>query len=178
MDAETFKQRLLPLSRQLYWTAYRLTGERSEAEDLVQEVYARLWTLREKLPPDMNDLPYCLRTLRNVFLNMQRAQHIETDDADDETLGNIADDDTPDTLTEQRELSGIVLKLVENLPEQQRRVMTMKDVDDCSIDEIAAHTGLAPGNIRVILSRARKTVRQELKKMLAIRKNTYYSHDE
>ena len=178
MDAETFKQRLLPLSRQLYWTAYRLTGERSEAEDLVQEVYARLWTLRDKLPPDMNDLPYCLRTMRNIFLNQQRAQHLETDDADDERLGNIADDDTPDTLTERRELSEIALKLVENLPEQQRRVMTMKDVDDCSIDEIAAHTGLELGNIRVILSRARKTVRQELKKMLAIRKNTYYSHDE
>ena len=57
MDATTFKQRLLPLSRQLYWTAFRLTGGRSEAEDLVQEVYARLWTLRDKLPPDMNDRP-------------------------------------------------------------------------------------------------------------------------
>ena len=175
MDATTFKQRLLPLSRQLYWTAFRLTGGRSEAEDLVQEVYAKLCTLRDKLPPDMNDLPYCLRTMRNIFLNQQRAQHLETDDADDERLGNIADDDTPDTLTERRELSEIALKLVENLPEQQRRVMTMKDVDDRSMDDIVAHTGLELGNIRVILSRARKTVRQELEKMLAIRKNTLQS---
>ena len=44
-------------------------------------------------------------------------------------------------------------------------------VDDRSMDDIAALTGLEPGNIRVILSRARKTVRQELEKMLAIRKN-------
>ena len=109
--------------------------------------------------------------MRNIFLNQQRAQHLETDDADDERLGNIADDDTPDTLTERRELSEIALKLVENLPEQQRRVMTMKDVDDRSMDDIVAHTGLELGNIRVILSRARKTVRQELEKMLAIRKN-------
>ena len=63
-----------------------LTGGRSEAEDLVQEVYAKLWTLRDKLPPDMNDLPYCLRTLRNIFLNQRRAQHLETDDADDKCI--------------------------------------------------------------------------------------------
>ena len=61
---------------------------------------------------------------------------------------------------------------MENLPEQQRRVMTLKDVDDRSMDDIAALTGLEPGNIRVILSRARKTVRQELEKMLVIRKNS------
>ena len=61
---------------------------------------------------------------------------------------------------------------MENLPEQQRRVMTLKDVDDRSMDNIAALTGLEPGNIRVILSRARKTIRQELEKMLVIRKNS------
>ena len=171
MDAATFKERLLPLSRQLYWTAYRLTGNRDEAEDLVQEVYAKLWTLRDKLPPDMNDLPYCLRTLRNVFHNMQRTQRIETDDADDERLGNIADNDNPDTLTERRELSQIALNIVENLPEQQRRVMTMKDIDDMTMEDITEKTGLTAGNIRVILSRARKTVREEIEKILAIRQN-------
>lgn len=169
MDATAFKQRLLPLSRQLYWAAYRLAGNCQDAEDLVQDVYAKLWAFRDRLPPDMNDLPYCLRTLRNVYHNRLRANRLETCALDGESLEDVAADDAPDAQAERRELSQAALKIMETLPEQQRRVMAMKDIDGLSVEDIAARTGLTPGNLRVVLSRARKTVRQRLETLLAAR---------
>ena len=151
----------------MYWTAFRLTGRKDEAEDLVQDVYLRLWTLRERLPQTESDEAYCLRAVRNAFYDRQRAAHLST--TDDESLAEcLADDADVAQQMEQRELSEVARRLMDELPEQQREVMRMKDLNDMTIDEMTAQTGLTAGNIRVILSRARRTVRQKMENLLHI----------
>ena len=58
-----------------------------------------------------------------------------------------------------------VKRLIEHLPENQRQVLRLRSLDDCSMEEIEHITGLNAGNIRVLLSRARKTLREQLQQI-------------
>ncbi len=62
---------------------------------------------------------------------------------------------------EERDEVGVVMHLIDCLPETQRQVIMLRDVDDCSYEEIETTTGLSAGNVRVLLSRARKTIREQ-----------------
>ena len=161
MQASEFKQLFLPLSRQIYWMAWRLTGNAEEAEDLTQEVYAQLWTKRESLSGISNPIAYCGVLVRNLYLNQVRKQRVETTEMARELF--VADGNRLEDAIEQRQACEQVMRLIGQLPEQQRKIVTMHDVEGCSNEEIRQQTGLASTHIRVLLSRARKTIRQLFK---------------
>ena len=161
MQASEFKQLFLPLSRQIYWMAWRLTGNAEEAEDLTQEVYAQLWTKRESLSGISNPIAYCSVLVRNLYLNQVRKQRVETTEMARELF--VADGNRLEDAIEQRQACEQVMRLIGQLPEQQRKIVTMHDVEGCSNEEIRQQTGLASTHIRVLLSRARKTIRQLFK---------------
>ena len=161
MQASEFKQLFLPLSRQIYWMAWRLTGNAEEAEDLTQEVYAQLWTKRDSLSGISNPIAYCGVLVRNLYLNQVRKQRVETTEMARELF--VADGNRLEEAIEQRQACEQVMRLIGQLPEQQRKVVTMHDVEGCSNEEIRQQTGLASTHIRVLLSRARKTIRQLFK---------------
>ena len=161
MQASEFKQLFLPLSRQIYWMAWRLTGNAEEAEDLTQEVYAQLWTKRESLSGISNPIAYCGVLVRNLYLNQVRKQRVETTEMARDLF--VADGNRLEDAIEQKQACEQVMRLIGQLPEQQRKVVTMHDVEGCSNEEIRQQTGLASTHIRVLLSRARKTIRQLFK---------------
>lgn len=145
----------------MYWAAFRLTGHAAEAEDLVQEVYLKLWTQRDRLPPMDSEEAYCVRMVRNVFLDRRRSARLPLSGESIADRSAVADDDVA-AHTELCDLAARARALMDRLPEQQRTVMMLKDVDDCTYEEVAERTGLTQGNLRVVLSRARKTIRRLL----------------
>ncbi|MBP1531632.1 MAG: RNA polymerase sigma factor [Bacteroidaceae bacterium] len=163
MEASEFKKRFLPLGRRLYWAAWRLTENREEAEDLVQDVFLRLWTQRDQLPDIGNAEAYCLQLVRRRFLDLCRVRHPETSLPTDISLLPSADD-----LYYEAELRDQALqarRLIDKLPERQRRIITLRDIEDRPYDEIATTTGLTQVNVRALLSRARKTIRENFRKL-------------
>ena len=158
MDSRRFKETFLPCARPIYWAAFRLTGNTAEAEDLVQDTFLKLWMNRQKMPDIDNATSYAVQTMRHLYFNRSRKQQPgETDIAKME----IAVDDNLEREIELRSDSRQVMHIISQLPEQQRQVVTLRDVDDMSYEEIARQTGLSMGNIRVVLSRARKTIRDK-----------------
>lgn len=145
----------------MYWTAFRLTGHAAEAEDLVQEVFLKLWMQRDRLPQMDSEEAYCVRMVRNVFLDRRRSARLLLSGEPVAECPAVADDDVA-AHTELCDLAARARMLMDRLPEQQRTVMMLKDVDDCTYEEVAERTGLTPGNLRVVLSRARKTIRRLL----------------
>lgn len=161
MQSSEFKQLFLPLSRQIYWMAWRLTGNAEEAEDLTQEVYAQLWTKRESLSGISKPKAYCSILVRNIYLNQVRRQQIVTTDI----VGDhaYADGLSLEDAVDQKQACEQVMRLIGQLPDQQRKVVTLHDVEGRSNEEIRQQTGLNSTHIRVLLSRARKTIRQLFK---------------
>lgn len=161
MQASEFKQQFLPLSRHLFWKAWQLTGNIQKAEDLVQEVYLRLWTKRDKLDGIDNPEAYCTTLVKNMYYNQVRKKHVETVELPLEPT--IANESPMEEGLEQRNACEQVMHLIGQLPEQQRKVVMLHDVEGKSSEEIHQQTGLQSTNIRVLLSRARKAIRLSFK---------------
>lgn len=162
MDAETFKKVFLPYHQKLYRIAYRIVQDASNAEDIVQETFIKLWNKRGDMQDIENTEAFSIIILRNTCLD-----HLRKTKNDYHTN---YDSDIPETasLVKQIEIQDEaerVKKLINKLPEQQRQVMIMKHWDGYSDEEIEQITGISPGNIRVILSRARKTIREQFIKI-------------
>lgn len=162
MDAETFKKVFLPYHQKLYRIAYRIVQDAANAEDIVQETFIKLWNKRGDMQDIENTEAFSIIILRNTCLD-----HLRKTKNDYHTN---YDSDIPETasLVKQIEIQDEaerVKKLINKLPEQQRQVMIMKHWEGYSDEEIEQITGISPGNIRVILSRARKTIREQFIKI-------------
>lgn len=162
MDAETFKKVFIPYHQKLYRIAYRIVQDAASAEDIVQDTFIKLWNKRDEMESVDNTEAFAIIILRNTCLD-----HLRKTKNDRYT---DYDTDMPETtsLTKQIELQDEAEKikyLINKLPDQQRQVMMMKHWDEYSDEEIEQATGLSAGNIRVILSRARKTIREQYTKI-------------
>lgn len=163
MDAASFKKMFLPYHRKLYGVALRLLENEDDAEDLLQEAYLKLWDKRDALGVVDNPEAFCITLVRNMCLDLIRSGHyawsrqrVELTDAlplavPDHT---IASDDAQ-----------VVQMLIDDLPPQQRQVVRLRDVQGYPYEEIENVTGLSAVNIRVMLSRARKKIREEFFKL-------------
>ena len=161
MDSRRFKEIFLPCARSIYWAAFRLTGNTAEAEDLVQDTFLKLWMNRQKMSDIDNAAAYAVQTMRHLYFNRSRKQQpSETDMAKMEIVAA----DNLEREIELRSDSQRVMHIISQLPEQQRQIVTLRDVDDMSYDDIAQQTGLSLVNIRVTLSRARKAIRDRFTK--------------
>lgn len=166
MDANDFKKQFLPYQRRLYRAAFLLMGNAQDAEDIVQEAYLKLWKRRNELPPNIINMEaYCITLIKNLCYDTLRASHLDEDGRPPEEL-NIANDTNVADEIDTRDEANQVMKLIDGLPQQQRQVILMRDVDDRPYEEIEETTGLSAVNVRVLLSRARKKIREQFKEMM------------
>ena len=164
MPASLFKQLLLPLYPRLQRVALRLLGNAEDAEDMVQEVYMKLWSKRDALPDVKEVEAYCVTMTKNMCIDRLRMAEVEKEDVDEVPI-MLAETDDVEAQVERRDAVEQVKQIIETLPEHQQQVITLRDIEDCSFEEIVEQTGLTAVNIRMLLSRARKTIRERLKKL-------------
>ena len=161
MDASDFKQKFLPYHRKLYRSAFHLLGNAQDAEDMVQEAYLKLWQRRNELPPDIANLEaYCVTLVKHLCYDKRRISQLDEDERTPEELtitgkSNVAHE------VELKDEANQVMKLIGQLPDQQKQIMQMRDVEELPYEEIEKATGLTSVNIRVLLSRARKKIREQ-----------------
>ena len=164
MQASDFKQLFLPCHRKLFSVAYRLMSNAQAAEDMVQETFLKLWMQRDKMEKVDNPEAYSITVLRRIFYDKMRAGHLQEVDKDVGSLQVSSSQNISKQLEEADEYQHVRL-LITHLPEPQARIMLMRDIEDHSFEEISTETGLTEVNIRSILSRARKKIREQIKAM-------------
>ena len=164
MQASDFKQLFLPCHRKLFSVAYRLMGNAQTAEDMVQETFLKLWMQRDKIERIDNPEAYSITVLRRIFYDKMRAGHLQEVDKDVGSLQVSSSQNISKQLEEADEYQR-VRQLITHLPEPQARIMLMRDIEERSFDEISIETGLTEVNIRSILSRTRKKIREQIKAM-------------
>ena len=160
MDAREFKQRFMPHHRLLYRVAYQLTRNAQDAEDLLQDLYLKLWQKRDDLPDEAMKEAYLATMMRNLFVDQRRLKHVDAS-------AELKNEDGPpdersldrqiDARDEVRQMEG----LISELSERDAKIIQMHLVDDCSYEEIERDTGLSQGNIRIIVMRTKKKLKQQ-----------------
>ena len=151
MDAESFKKEFLPFHRKLYHIAFRLLENEADAEDLVQEAYLKLWDKRDGLAIISNPEAFSVTLIKNMCFDMLRSGKY------------VANKQTIELKDFQRSCPSDDLEIKDD--SRQVKAIILRDVKECSFEEIEHITGLNAINIRVLLSRARKKIREQFNKL-------------
>lgn len=164
MTRENFNKYICQQSRKLYALAFRILHNQEEAEDAVQEIFIKLWKMGDNLDDYKSIEALSTTMIKNYCIDQIRKQkHIKTDIPDDR-YQFINSPPTPHEEMEVKESGMIIKKIIETLPENLRSLITMKEIEDCSYEEIAEKTDQNINTLRVSISRARKLIRDEYNK--------------
>ena len=145
----------IPLQERFYRVAYYLLEDRADALDAVQDLYVKLWKMRDSLDLVRNPGAYGALLMRNLCIDRIRRLA-----PSEELPGDLPGKEPPDEALETKETLGILMQAMERLPDSQRNLVKLHLLQGLSYDEIAAQTGLSPLNIRVQVSLARKKLKQ------------------
>lgn len=157
MTVEKFKIEVLPIKHKLYRFALRLLRNVPEAEDVVQEVLIRLWIRRDKLAAYRSIEAFAMTVTRNLCLDKLKLKGNKTDELTERN--EQVHEKTPYLAMETSDAYNKIRELIDLLPEQQRMIIHLRDIEGYGYDEIAEVMGITENTIRVNLSRARKKIR-------------------
>jgi len=152
------------ISRNLYGLAYRILRDQEASEDAVQEVFIKLWRMRTRLTEYESVHALAATMIKNHCIDHLRKQkYIKPDDI--AAFGLYHDSGpSPQEQLERSEISNLMLKIINDLPDIYKEVIQLRDIEELSYEEIAEKTGQNINTLRVNLSRARKIVREKYKK--------------
>ena len=162
MKQSDFLKIVFPFKNKVFRFAKRLLVSTEEAEDATQELFLKLWKNREKIADYKNIEAFAMTMTKNYCYDRLKSKQ-----ASNLTLvhSNYKEKETSlENKIEYRDSVNQVHQLIQNLPEQQRTIIQLRDVEEYDFDEIAKIVDMQPTAIRVALSRARKTVREQLTK--------------
>jgi len=167
MNLEAFQNRVLPAKNKLFRFALRMLGNDDDAKDVVQEVFIRVWNGREQMDQIQNMEAWCMRITKNLSLDRLRSIQRKGTDSLDKSFDIQQADGTPDIKTEMGESMQHVSQLIAALPEKQRQVIHLRDVEGYTYNEICDILELDMNQVKVNLFRARNAVREKLLKINA-----------
>lgn len=156
-----FKTEILPMKEKCFRVANRITGDVSEAEDVVQEVFIKVWNLRDSWSNYTNLQGWTMQMTKNKAIDKTRSKHKKT-----ASLDGVYDmpqtGKSPEQAAVLSDTMQQIKKLMSMLPEKQRQIMQLRDFDEFTYKEIADLLNIPMNHVKVNLSRARKTIRQAL----------------
>lgn len=158
MEKENFIKTVIPLHANLIRIARSYTDHDEDASDIVQEVFAKLWMIREELDQYDNLAALSIRITRNLCLNLFKHNKIRFSifKRMDSDILMQADDKDMDKKYDSEHL----LNIVGQLPELQQAVLRMKYIDELEVEEIARILNCSRESVWMNLSRARKKARE------------------
>lgn len=164
MLARDFKTDVLPLSSKLLRFALQILQDEESAKDVLQDVFLKLWQKRDELEKVESLEAFAMRMIRNRCLDVIRARR--TVSMEVVKKNQLPEDEPHDTdHLEIADSAVLVRKIIAELPDLQRTVIQLRDIEQLEYEEISEVTQLNVNAIRVNLSRARKKVRDEILKI-------------
>lgn len=162
MDHQYFKTKILPIKNRLFRFALGIVGQAAEAEDVVQEVFIKLWNNRHQMETISNVEAWCITATKNLSIDKLRSKHqrLQPMAAGFDLSDHSA---TPYEAVVSDDVFHQVRNLMNRLPEKQRDIMQLRDIEGLSYQEIAEALHLPMDQVKVYLFRARKAVREGLK---------------
>lgn len=171
MKELSFRTDVLPLKDELFRLALRITLNRADAEDVVQETMLKVWNRRESWAEVESMEAFCLTICRNLALDkIKRAdnQHASLDDDGGGKGYEHADhsyDANPEEQAVQRDRVALVRKLINQLPEKQRTCMQLRDMEGKAYKDIAQVLGLTEQQVKVNIFRARQAIKEKFQQL-------------
>jgi len=170
-DVEAFEQLIEAYQKKVYNLALRMTGNQDDAADLAQEAFIRVFRSISGFKEQSSFSTWVYRITTNVCLDeIRKRKNRKVISIDEEIHMDegeikrqvISEEPLPDELAEREELRSIVNAAINSLPEDQRIVLTLRDLNGLSYDEIAKILDCPGGTVKSRINRARQALRNVL----------------
>ena len=159
MQEISFRNDILPLKDKLFRLALRITLDRAEAEDVVQDTMIRVWNKRDEWQQFESVEAYCLIVAKNLAIDRSQKKDAQNVELTPE-MAEEADASGPYDRLVNNERMKIIHRLIDELPEKQRLIMQLRDIEGESYKDIAKVLQLTEEQVKVNLFRARQKVKQ------------------
>ena len=159
MQEISFRNDILPLKDKLFRLALRITFDRAEAEDVVQETLIRVWNKRDEWTQFGSIEAYCLTVAKNLAIDRSQKKDAQNVELTPEMAEEVDTSGPYDRLVNNERMK-IIHRLIDELPEKQRLIMQLRDIEGESYKDIAKVLQLTEEQVKVNLFRARQKVKQ------------------
>ena len=166
MKKISFRDNVLPLKNELFRLALRITLDKAEAEDIVQETMIKVWNRREEWDDIDSIEAFCLTVCRNMALDKvktasRRAAMRAADSEEADGTPDASYRANPVEQVEQKDRVRLIRDIIDSLPEKQRSVMQLRDFEGKSYKEIASVLSISEEQVKVNIFRARQAIKQK-----------------
>ena len=167
-DHEAFRELVERHQNAVIGTVTKMLGNPSDAEDIAQQVFLRIWRNARRYRPDAKFTTYIFTITRNLVFNESRRRgrkkEVSSDEREESSHQRLAahPDHQPDSALLQAELQQAVDAAIAALPEAQRLAVVLRRYEQCSYEEIASVLKLSVSAVKSLLFRARTTLREAL----------------
>ncbi len=161
MSLEAFQSRVLPVKNKLYRFALKMLRNEDEAKDVVQETMIRVWKKKDEMHTYLNMEAWCMRIVKNLSIDRLKSKQYQTDslteghDLTETSTSPYKNAEISDTMKQ-------ISQFMDSLPEKQRQVMQLRDIEGFSYKEIGEILEIDINQVKVNLFRARKAVKENL----------------
>ena len=161
MKEISFQNDVLPLKNKLFRLALRITLNREEAEDVVQDTLIKVWNARDRWLELDSIEAYSLTIARNLSLDRIKKLENQNDSLEEQNTERLDENtSTPSERMIQKDKLDIVRNIIDELPEKQRSCLQLRDIEGKSYKEIADILSITEDQVKVNIFRARQTVKQ------------------
>lgn len=161
MTHETFKNTVFILRDEMFRFAKRFVMSSDEAEDVVQDLMIKFWQKKEELAQFGNFKSYALKSVKNECLNRLKHHDVKTGFADLQLHRSELYRMDVNNMKEQ------IVGFINQLPEKQKMVIHLKDVEEYDVSEISEMLGMEENAVRVNLMRARQKVKEQISQLMS-----------
>lgn len=163
MSIQTFTNEVVPLKDKLYRFALRIVRNTQEAEDVVQEIMVKVWSKRDEWKSWKNMEAMCMTMTRNLAVDRTRNKHRRTQEIP-EGYDMPAEDVSPEQAVSSKDMMHHLQLIIDQLPEKQKSIIQLRDVEGYSYKEIAAMLEISLNQVKINVHRARLFLKKELLK--------------
>ena len=168
MDVALFKVEILPMKNRLYRFSLNIVRDEDLAKDVVQETMIKAWEKRNELKYIQNLEAWCVQVTKNKSLDKLRSKHVKRTDLFEVEFDTRKERDTPEVVLERNNVMTRIKELIAGLPERQREVMQLRDIEGLSYKEIGEALNVDINLVKTNLFRARRKLKEVL-----IKENAY-----
>ncbi len=162
MKKVSFRNDVLPLKNELFRLALRITLNRAEAEDVVQETMIKVWNKRDHWDEIDSIEAFCLTICRNISLDkIKKAENQNQSIEEGHDAPDLSYTSNPEEQAMQRDRIRLIRHLIDHLPEKQRSCMQLRDFEGKSYKEIAQVLGISEEQVKINIFRARQTIKHK-----------------
>lgn|SRR5690606_142724 len=162
MNQKEFLDLVLPIKQKVFRLAKRMLTSTEEAEDATQEVLIKMWNKNGELEK-FNSVEAMMMTMTKNYcldrLKSKQASNLQL------VHSNYSNRDNLEKRTEDKDKLNWIEKIIDALPETQKMIIQLREIEELEFEEIARIMQMSETNVRVTLSRARKTIREQMTKV-------------